>query len=207
MRLSKVGTKTSTCTLPKLREFLLSRQFPLAVEAQEIKYCRKKKKREKEQATGVSVLHWIGPVYALLLKNLMNILLAVPGAKQQTSDPFKSRATGAFRKMLCPIHVCVSATRNTHHVLILLNGWETTESDGMFKLVRKKAASLLLQRVLCTTSYWNSYSNATGAPEPWIWLFWSSGFQQGHQKPLATWLGSQAERVQHQAEAGDTPVF
>lgn len=119
--------QTSACAPPKLQEFLLSREFPLAVEAQETIYCRKK----KEQAIGVSVLHWIGPVYALLLKNLMNILLAVPGVKQQTSDPFKSRATGAFRKMLCPILVCVSATRNTLHMLILLNRWETTGSDGI----------------------------------------------------------------------------
>lgn len=154
----------------------------------------------------MSVLHWIGPIYALLLKNLMNTLLAVPGVKQQTSDPFKSQATGAFRKMLCLILVCVSATRNTCHVLILLNGWETTGSDGVFKLVRKKAASLL-QRVVCTISYQNSYSNASGAAGPWTWLFWSLGFQQGYWKPLATWFGSQAKRAQHQAEAGDTPGF
>lgn len=69
--------QTSACAPPKLQEFLLSREFPLAVEAQETIYCRKK----KEQAIGVSVLHWIGPIYALLLKNLMNILLAVPGVK------------------------------------------------------------------------------------------------------------------------------
>lgn len=63
--------------------------------------------------------------------HLTNLLLpAVPGVKQQTSDPFKGRAIGAFRKMLCPIHVCVSATRNTFPVFILVKGWETTESDG-----------------------------------------------------------------------------
>lgn len=64
----------------------------------------------------------------------------------------------------------------------------------------KKAASLLLQNVMCTASYQNSYSNASAAaeqrPSPQ-----SPVFQQGHLKPD---LG--AKHIKLTLKQGGTPV-
>lgn len=143
--------------------------------------------------------------------HLTNLLLvAVPSVEQQTSDPFERRAMECSERCFV-LFMFVHAQKETHSmcsfsltvgtplkVMECLKG--RSEEKGRHasspKLVMKKAASLLLQNVMCTASYQNSYSNASAAAEQRP----SLTIPSVSAGTLEAWLGSQAHRAHPQAE-------
>lgn len=76
----------------------------------------------------MSARHWMETIHALLSSFNQSTAGGCAQCGAVNKGPFQKNWNGVFRKMLCPIHVCVSTKRNTflNNVFILINEWNTT---------------------------------------------------------------------------------